>query len=89
MFTTSLLALTTSLPALTTSLLALTSLLPFARAAPLFTRDVNVGFPYGQQKIRGVNLGGVSRHHRRGIQADDCESGSCSNRLSLYVFDPP
>jgi glucan 1,3-beta-glucosidase len=46
---------------LTTTLLTiLSSLLPIALAAPLAERGVNVGWPYGQQKIRGTNLGGVS-----------------------------
>lgn len=36
-----------------------------ASASPASTRSVNTGFPYGGQKIRGVNLGGVSeRPHR-------------------------
>jgi glucan 1,3-beta-glucosidase len=45
---------------LTTLLPALALLLPLAYAAPTETRAVNVGWLYGQQKIRGVNLGGVS-----------------------------
>jgi hypothetical protein len=41
-------------------------LAPLALAAPqpvnyLAKRGVNTGFPYGQEKIRGVNLGGVGR----------------------------
>jgi hypothetical protein len=52
----------------TSSLISLLPLLPlFLRAAeaapaaaPLDARAVNLGFPYGQQKVRGVNLGGVS-----------------------------
>ena len=41
-------------------------LAPLALAIPqpinyLAKRGVNTGFPYGQEKIRGVNLGGVSR----------------------------
>jgi hypothetical protein len=44
----------------------LAALAPLALAAPqpvnyLAKRGVNTGFPYGQEKIRGVNLGGVSR----------------------------
>jgi hypothetical protein len=40
-------------------------LAPLALGAPqpinyLAKRGVNTGFPYGQEKIRGVNLGGVS-----------------------------
>lgn len=52
---------------LTTALLPFLAVLaPLARAAPpqpinhLKKRGVNLGFPYGQEKIRGVNLGGVS-----------------------------
>ncbi|KAI9637448.1 putative cellulase [Dioszegia hungarica] len=45
-----------------TLLTLLSSLLPIAiqqvAAAPLAERGVNVGWPYGSQKIRGVNLGG-------------------------------
>lgn len=42
----------------------LASLAPAVTAAPqpinhLTRRGVNLGFPYGQEKIRGVNLGGV------------------------------
>jgi predicted ABC-type sugar transport system permease subunit len=42
------------------ALFALAKLLTHVRAAPLEERAVNFGFPYGSQKIRGVNLGGVS-----------------------------
>ena len=42
-------------------------LLPFAISAPVAetshgvqVRDVDVGWPYGLEKIRGVNIGGVS-----------------------------
>jgi glucan 1,3-beta-glucosidase len=38
-------------------------LLPLAlrvNAAPLEERDVNIGWSYGSEKIRGVNNGGVS-----------------------------
>jgi hypothetical protein len=47
----------------------LAALAPLALAAPqpvnyLAKRGVNTGFPYGQEKIRGVNLGGVSTPFR-------------------------
>ena len=50
------------------SLLALLSLiLPLAMARPTLEspseRDVNVRWPYGSEKIRGVNIGGVSGFH--------------------------
>ena len=41
----------------------LLSILPLCFAAPApvnSRRDVNVGWPYGTEKIRGVNIGGVS-----------------------------
>jgi len=44
----------------TTVLPILAALLPLARAAAIQPRGVNLGWPYGQEKIRGVNLGGVS-----------------------------
>lgn len=57
-----------------TLFLALSALLPLAlgkrsdfphqtvvaKRAEVEKRGVNVGWPYGSQKIRGVNLGGVS-----------------------------
>lgn len=33
--------------------------LVITKATPLQTRSVNVGWPYGSAKIRGVNIGGV------------------------------
>ena len=44
----------------TTFLPLLAALLPLAKAAAIQPRGVNLGWPYGQEKIRGVNLGGVS-----------------------------
>jgi hypothetical protein len=50
-------------------------LAPLALAAPqpinyLAKRGVNTGFPYGQEKIRGVNLGGVGRSSTERTFAD-------------------
>lgn len=57
-----------------TLLTLLSSLLPIAiqqvAAAPLAERGVNVGWPYGSQKIRGVNLGGVSQSVSHGDLAN-------------------
>lgn len=82
---------------LASSLLALASLLaPLAalrvNATPLAERGVNVGWPYGSEKIRGVNIGGVSGVHDACLSAVsvhgrvpliDMHSGSSSNRSSL------
>ena len=64
----------------------LTTLLPFTLSAPARTteRDVNVGWPYGQQKIRGVNIGGVSKVLWL-WSAADFRSGWCSSHGSRLV----
>ncbi len=62
------------------------------RQGEIEKRGVNVGWPYGSQKIRGVNLGGVSLAcsrfccERFMLMINDLNSGWSSNLSSLYVL---
>lgn len=53
-----------TLPLSILALAHLLPLLPAVVAAPVEERAINLGWSYGSQKIRGVNLGGVSAECR-------------------------